>query len=314
MTTSTSSGTQGICAPDPAVQLDIDVVVVSYNSRAHLRPCVADLAELDGVSVFVVDSDSTDGSLETIEDLPVTVVPLGVNRGFGYGCNVGWRAGGAAYVLFLNPDARLDRTSLARLASVLDEEASIGAVAPRVDDPDGALDFSLRRFARLRSTYARAVFLHRIVPHASWSDELIRDERAYCQAHDAEWVSGACILVRRRALEAIEGLDEGFFLYREDMDLCRRLLEHGFRVRFEPAARAVHAGGASAPRTRLYPVLAASRVRYARKHHRRLVAELERGGVALEALTHMVACKGGREARLGHAAAFRAAVRARAHD
>jgi GT2 family glycosyltransferase len=110
--------------------------------------------------------------------------------------------------------------------------------------------------------------------------------------------------VRREALHRLRGLDERFFLYREDMDLCRRLRAAGYDVRFEPAAIVRHVGGASAPRAGLFPVLAESRVRYARKHAAPVAAGLERLGVALEALTHTVVARGGGAARAGHAKAL----------
>lgn len=282
----------------------VDSVVVSYNSAGSLRACVEPLAGTAGVRVIVVDNASSDGSLETIADLPAERIALNRNGGFSHGCNVGWRAGDARYALFLNPDARIDPSSLDRLVDVLETASDVGAVAPRIDHSDGPLEYSQRRFPRLRSTYARALFLHRLFPRASWSDELVRDPAAYERSGSPDWVSGACILVRRSALEELGGWDEGFFLYSEDTDLCRRLRNAGYDVRFEPGARVIHEGGASAPRASLLPVLAASRLRYAAKHRSPPAAALERLGVALEALTRVVVSRGGRAARAGHGRAF----------
>src|SRR5262249_33020080 len=149
------------------------------------------------------------------------------------------------------------------------------------------------RFPRLLSTYAQALFLHRLFPNAAWSNEMVRDQRAYERPGAPEWVSGACILVRRTALEELGGWDDGFFLYSEDTDLCPRLRGRGYGVLFEPTARVVHVEGASAPRSATFPLLAASRVRYARKHHSRPYALLTRLGVALGSLTHVVVSSGG---------------------
>src|SRR5439155_2634693 len=140
----------------------------------------------------------------------------------------------------------IDTTSLERLVQVLEDDERVGAVAPKIVYPDGSITFSQRRFPRLRSTYARAVFLHRAAPRATWTDEIVRDERKYEQPRSAEWVSGACLMVRRSALEELGGWDEDFFLYSEDIDLCRRLWRSGRKVRFEPSATSVHEGGASA--------------------------------------------------------------------
>jgi N-acetylglucosaminyl-diphospho-decaprenol L-rhamnosyltransferase len=282
----------------------VDVVVVSYNSSEHLRRCVEALAEAAEVTVIVVDNSSSDGSLDTLAGLDVTKVALDYNAGFAHGCNVGAASGRAPYVLLLNPDAVLDERSLRRLVRALEENADAGAVAPRIVAASGELHYSQRRFPRLRSTYAQALFLHRIFPRATWVDELVRREEDYERAGSPEWVSGACVLVRRSALEELHGLDEGFFLYCEDTDLCRRLRDAGHDVRFEPEAVALHEGGASSPRSSLLPVLAASRIRYALKHHGRLRALLERIGIGLGAVTHLVAGRGGAAARTGHARAL----------
>ena len=286
----------------------IDVVIVSYNSRDRLRACVGPLLEAPGANVIVVDNASPDQSLEAVRDLPLQAIQLPVNGGFAHGVNAGWRAGSAPYVLLLNPDARIDAASLETLVQALEEDPSIGAVAPRILDDEGSLDYSLRRFPRLRSTYARALFLHRLFPTASWADELIRDHAVYERRGNPDWVSGACVLLRRDALVQLDGLDEGFFMYSEDIDLCRRLRAAGYELLYEPAALVEHEGGGSAPRAELLPVLAASRLRYAAKHRSAVGALLERIGVALEAATHIAVSRGGRRARAGHARAFRLAV------
>jgi GT2 family glycosyltransferase len=287
----------------------VDVVVVSYNSEAYLRGCVEPLSVLPDVSVTVVDNASTDGSVASVADLPIAVTPLDRNLGFAAGCNAGWRGGNAPYVLFLNPDARIDAESLMRLVGTAVQSTSTAAVAPKILNADGSLDYSQRRFPRLRSTYAQALFLHRLFRTAEWTDELVRDDRAYERPGSPEWVSGACLLVRRSVLERLNGLDEGFFLYCEDLDLCRRIRGLELDVCFEPRAVVVHEGGASAPRAELLPVLATSRARYASLHQPRPVALLERGGIALGALTHALVCRGGLRARRGYVRAIRAAVR-----
>jgi N-acetylglucosaminyl-diphospho-decaprenol L-rhamnosyltransferase len=286
----------------------VDVVVVSYNSRRKLRRCVDPLLEAGDIRVIVADNASADGSLEAVAGLPVTALALPANGGFAHGCNAGIAAGDAPYVLLLNPDAEIQPDAVRRLAEVLGADERLGAAAPRIEAEDGSLEFSQRRFPRLRSTYAQALFLHRVFPRARWVDELERDLAAYDLPGSPEWVSGACVLLRRTALEAIGGLDDGFFMYCEDIDLCRRLRDAGYELRFVPDAVVTHEGGASAPRASLLPVLAASRVRYARKHRGRVGALLERGGVALGALTHALVSRGGRAARAGHLRAFRRAL------
>jgi N-acetylglucosaminyl-diphospho-decaprenol L-rhamnosyltransferase len=298
------SGNYGIGVNDTRV----DVVVVSYNSSAKLRRCVEPLAGHDDVHVIVVDNASPDHSADVVADLPLTLIRLRTNRGFAHGCNVGLNAGAARYVLFLNPDAEITVESILVLANVLEANERIGAVAPRIVEADGALDFSQRRFPRVRSTLSQAFFLHRVFPRASWTDEVVRNVELYEEPHPVDWVSGACVLVRRAIAEQLNGFDEGFFMYCEDKDLCRRIWTAGYEVRFEPSATAVHIGGVSAPRSKLLPVMAASRIRYARKHFPKARALLERLAVMLLALTHMIVSRGGRSRRAGHTAALLVAM------
>jgi N-acetylglucosaminyl-diphospho-decaprenol L-rhamnosyltransferase len=278
----------------------VDVVVVSFNSADTLRDCVEPLAADDSTQVIVVDNASTDGTLATVADLPVGVLALERNHGFAFGCNRGWQTGSAPFVLFLNPDARIDVESLRRLVARLEADESAGLVAPRLLEADGSLELSQRRFPRLRSTYAQALFLPRLFPRRSWVDEVVHDRAPYDRPCSPEWVSGACMLLRRSALERVGGWDERFFMYSEDKDLCRRLRAAGFGVRYEPAATVVHVGGVSAPRASLLPVLAASRILYASKHHGRAAALLERLGIALGSLTHALLTSRGRATRAGY--------------
>jgi N-acetylglucosaminyl-diphospho-decaprenol L-rhamnosyltransferase len=286
----------------------VDVVVVSYNSRSTLRACVAPLASLPWVDVTVVDNASPDDSPAAVADLDVNVIRSQHNGGFSYGCNLGAAAGRASYVLFLNPDARLSPRDLRALLDALEEDPQLGVVGPRILHEDGTLAWSQRRFPRLRSTYAQALLLHRLFPRAAWTDELVRDAAAYERPGSPDWLSGACLLVRRAALEEVGGLDQGFFLYSEDTDLCRRLRQAGWGVRFDPRATVHHVGGASAPRTTTEWISATSHVRYARKHGRRGTAALDAVGVALGGATHAAIWLRRPERARGHFAAFRAAL------
>jgi GT2 family glycosyltransferase len=280
----------------------VDVVVVSYNSREHLRSCVEPFVGLPGIRVIVIDNASEDGSLDAVADLPVLALARH-NGGFAFGCNAGWREGKAPFVLFLNPDATLDVESLDQLVGVLAADSRVGAVGPKLVSTNGSLILSQRRYPRLRSTYAEALFLHRVWPRAEWVSESVRALGAYERPGAPEWLSGTCLLVRRDALERVGGFDERFFLYCEEIDLCRRLREAGFEIRYEPTAVCYHVGGASAPRPTLLPVLAQSRVRYAQKHFSAGGALLERLGIALNALTHSLFSRGA-AVRAGYARAL----------
>jgi N-acetylglucosaminyl-diphospho-decaprenol L-rhamnosyltransferase len=282
----------------------MEIVVVSYNSEDTLRDCVAPFTGQPDCRVIVVDNRSTDSSVASLAGLDVTMIAAEENRGFAAGCNIGYRAGSAPFVLFLNPDARAEPELVPRLRGVIESAPDIGAVAPRILDDEGALDYSLRRFPRRRSTFAQALFLHRALPRATWVDEVVRNEDAYEHAWSPDWVSGACLLVRRSVLDQIGGFDEGYFHYSEDTDLCRRIRDAGYDIRYEPSAVVVHLGGRSTPRPALLPTLAAARVRYVRRHDGRAAALAERIGVGLGAVTHLVVGRGGLQQRRGHGRAL----------
>jgi N-acetylglucosaminyl-diphospho-decaprenol L-rhamnosyltransferase len=286
----------------------VDIVVVSYNSRGQLARCIENLHDLTGVQVIVVDNASSDGSADVSAQLGVETVRLNRNGGFGHGCNAGWRRGNSPFVLFLNPDTTIDVPSLSKLVRLLEITPRAGIAAPRIVGEDGSLDYSQRRFPQLASTYGRALFLHRVFPRAPWTDELIREPEFYEHRGSPDWVSGACLLVRRRLLERLDGFDERFFMYCEDIDLCRRVRDEGFDIVFEPESVSVHGGGASAPRSALLPVLAASRIYYSRKHESALHAALEQVGIGLEAMTHSLLTRRGAAARRGHTSALRVAA------
>jgi GT2 family glycosyltransferase len=287
----------------------VDTVIVSYNSRDVLLAGVEPLLGIDGVTVTVVDNASSDDSPSVLEGLAVRVIQSGRNGGFGFGCNLGMAAGSAPYVLLLNPDARIERADLDRLVAVLDAEADVALVGPRLLDGDGALIANLRRCQRTSSIWAQALFIHRVLPRARWANEIDRCPLAHDEVAYPAWVSGACMLARRAALERIGGFDEGFFLYCEDMDLCVRLRAVGGRVRYEPSAVVRHQEGRSAPRTSLFATLAQSRSRYARKHHGPLRWRLQHAGIVCEALTHTIVNVRRPANARGHAAALRAVLR-----
>jgi GT2 family glycosyltransferase len=266
----------------------VDAVIVAYNSAPTLAGCVTPLAAEGDVHVIVVDNASPDDTAGAIEGLGATLVRAGTNGGFAAGSNVGIASGSAPFVLLLNPDARLQPEDLHALVAVLERDTAIGIVAPRILEDDGTTALSQRRFPRRVSTFAQALFLHRIWPRAQWTDELIRDPRAYEHGNSPDWVSGACMLMRRDLVERLGGLDESFFLYNEDIDLCARTREAGFDVRYEPAATAHHIGGASAPREQLMAIYARGRVAYARKHGDRTGALVEAAGVILGHVTHAI--------------------------
>jgi hypothetical protein len=290
--------------PEPAA----DIVIVSYNSREFLRECVEPLAADPQLQVVIVDNASPDRSLEAVDGLDVITVAGDSNVGFARACNQGWRLTSAPYVLFLNPDARIAPDAVRRLVATLEGEEKVAIGGPRIVDFDGTLVYSQRRFLDVLSIWAQAFFLHHVFPQAAWTDGIIRSDDLYAAPGSPDWISGACLLVRRDVLERLDGFDERFFMYCEDQDLCRRARENGFDIRYEPLAVASHAGGASAPRAAMFPVLVESRRRYLVKHHGRVALGAAQAGLAAGEAIRLLFTRGGLRDRAGHLEGLRAAL------
>jgi N-acetylglucosaminyl-diphospho-decaprenol L-rhamnosyltransferase len=244
----------------------VDVVVVAYRSAAHLRACIQPLCEQPDIAVIVVDNACPERSLSTIDDLPVRVVDMGRNAGFAAGCNAGAAAGSADAILFLNPDARITPAHVHVLGSVLEHNPTCGAVGPRIIfEESGETQLSMRRRPGVAGAFAEALFLHHVFSRSEWATEDVR--RGYDEPRsDPTWLIGAALCVRRAAFEQLGGWDERFFMYNEDTDLGMRLREAGWVLRYEPTAKALHAGRASSSRSTQAVMRAEARVAYVRVH------------------------------------------------
>ncbi|MDT0182963.1 glycosyltransferase family 2 protein [Microbacterium sp. ARD31] len=228
----------------------ITVVVVTYNSAHLLRGCLSHLSALDDeVDIVVVDNCSSDGSAQAAREAAPTakVVERTDNGGFAVAVNEGVRHARGSSVLLLNPDAYITAGALRALAGSLSRQADVGAIAPLVT-PSGPV----------RPTIAAgsAPTIIRMMTHMSGLSTLpLRALRGhYAQLRhvlrssgsiDVEWVSGGCVLVRRAALESIGGLSERWFMYAEDIDMCLKLKDAGWRVALDSEVNATHETGQS---------------------------------------------------------------------
>lgn len=267
----------------------VDVVVVSYESRSLVLAALDSLAADGGLplDVVVVDNASTDGTVASVRERHprARIVANAENRGFSAACNAGWRSGRARHVLFLNPDAEVLPGALAALAERLDGRADVGIAGPRTLNEDGTVQVSTGEDLTLASERRQ----RRLVTGVRARDRraLAEADARHSREHEPGWVSGACLMARRAALEAVGGFDEGFFLYEEDADLCRRVRAAGYRVLFTPAAVVRHKLGQSmakaAGRARIE--YDRSHVRYYRKHNGPAQTALLRAWLAVQGLT-----------------------------
>jgi GT2 family glycosyltransferase len=255
--------------------LDLSAVVVSYNSRAHLAQCLGSIRRDPAgaaAEIVVVDNDSRDGSAELIESefRDARVVRNRDNVGYARAVNQGIAATAGRHVLVLNPDCEVASGALATLSGFLDAHADAGITAPRILNPDGSLEFSARAFPdHLTFFFNRYSLLTRLFPNNPFSRRYLLTDWDHKSARVVDWVSGACMLVRRDAVARVGGMDEAFFMFNEDVDWCRRMKDSGFAVWYVPDATVVHHIGAS--RTRVAPRVIVERhrgmIHYFHKHH-----------------------------------------------
>lgn len=221
-------------------------VIVNYNAGDHLLACVRSLRAEGVAEVVVVDNESRDGSGEALarSDPAATFVPMGANFGFGTAANRGVALTSAPYVLVMNPDTVVGPGMVDALAAALDRDPALAAVGPRIDNPDGSRYPSARRFPSVAQSAGHG-FLGLVWPANRFSRAYKMDDTGLAEARLVDWISGACLMVRRPAFDQVGGFDESYFMYCEDVDLCWRMSRAGWGVGYEPGGRVVHVVGVS---------------------------------------------------------------------
>jgi GT2 family glycosyltransferase len=253
---------------------DLAVVVVNYNAGEHLLACLTSVLASAGdaaLEIVVVDNNSRDGSAKAAaQRLPeVLVIETGTNRGFAAGVNVGIRATRAPFVFVLNPDAEITVGSLSALAKLARDRPNAGLLGPLIRNTDGTLYPSGRTFPSVLQAIGHA-FLGPFDPENRFTREYTMAGWDRTTERRVDWVSGSAMLLRRSALDRIGLLDEGFFLYGEELDLCTRLRDAGWRVVFTPEVEVTHVGAVSTGRSRRMNLIHSRSIyRYYRKHRAR---------------------------------------------
>ncbi len=240
-----------MAGPASTQSAELSVVFVNYQSYSELRGCLASLRQdaARGAALVVVDHSTDPASADALAaDFPgVRILRIAGNYGFAAGVNRGARECDTTYLLLVNPDSVVEPDLCATLAAWMDAHPDVGAVGPRIRNRDGSVQASARRFPNLTTAIAgRSSWLTRAFPRnplSRWNLPL-REAGPDTPAR-TDWVSGACVMIRRAAFDAVGGMDEGFFLYWEDADFCRRLASAGWQTMYFPGVAAVHMGGGS---------------------------------------------------------------------
>ena len=253
----------------------LDVVVVNWNAGTYLADCVHALAAahrstFELSSVTIVDNASADGSLSLVPevDVPIELVRNDVNRGFAAACNQGAERGNGSYILFLNPDTRVSPSALDKSVAFMSDpvNASIGICGGQMMGDDGQRGLSCSRFPTLSMSVSMMTGLSLLLPRWFPSQRLRPDELAGSGVVDQ--VIGAFFLIRRPLFAALQGFDERFFMYMEEVDLAYRARQRGFLSYYLAEAVVYHKERVSSDRARgdRLAYLLRSRSEYARKH------------------------------------------------
>ncbi len=230
------------------------IVIVSYNTRRHLRRCLLSLRKNPisegNFATIVVDNSSRDGSPEMVKKhFPeVYLIENDDNLGFAKGCNQGFKAIDANYYLLLNSDAAVMGNALDVLVSFMDANPDVGATGGLIFTEDGNIQPSTLQYPTYWNLmFSRSSLLSKI-PIFRWKMEELR--KLPEDLSDVPALAGGFIMFRSEALEQVGLLDERYFLYLEDVDICKRLKKAGWRIVFNPNARILHAWGASSKKRR----------------------------------------------------------------
>jgi N-acetylglucosaminyl-diphospho-decaprenol L-rhamnosyltransferase len=251
----------------------LSVVIVNYKTYAELDECLGSLlpAPASDLEVIVVDHSSSTPELERLSaKFPeVGLVPTQGNPGFSAGINAGARLARGRHLLILNPDTRMQPGAVDAMAAYLDSHSDTAVVGARVEDPGGTVQRSARRFPTMLTGLAgRSSLVTRLWPDNPLSRHDTLADATTTAPREVDWVAGSCMAVSADAFRHVGGMDEQFFLYWEDADLCKRLKEAGRKTIYLPSAVVVHGVGRSRRHARVLSVRAFHRSAYLyfRKH------------------------------------------------
>ena len=233
--------------PPARAPLGVSVAVVNFNTKDLLERCLESVLAANPDSVVVVDNHSSDGSAAVVRERFPTVCLIAndVNRGYGGAANQAVRVCSSPFVLLLNSDTRGAPDTLANLATYLKREGSAAVVGPRLVSGDGRLQRSTYPFPHAADIIFGESGLHQVIRRVPWLRERFLRTWAHDRPRAVPWVLGAAITLRRTAFDELGGFDEAYFLYYEEIDLCRRAADLGLKTHFAPVATVIHDGGAS---------------------------------------------------------------------
>lgn len=245
--------------------MELSIIVLNYNTVDLLKKCLQSIffnEHQTPCEVLVVDNNSRDGSAKTVRrEFPnVDLIANSTNRGYARAVNQALKVSQGEYILILNADIRLLPGAIDELKKFMDIHQEAGIVGAKLLNPDGTLQYSCRTFYALRTILYRRTILAKLFPQSRIIREHLMTDWDHSDVREVDWVLGSCLMVRREAIRDVGMMDERYFLYFEDVDLCYRMKRGGWKVYYLPQARMIH-------------------------HHRR---DSARKGINRERLSHLI--------------------------
>lgn len=280
--------------PGSSSAIDLSIAIVSFNTQVLLLDCLRSVFEsalTARFEVIVVDNHSGDATVKAVQvSYPtVRIIANPENRGFSKGVNQALALSSGRYLLMLNSDTRIQAHALERMLACLDQEPDIGAVGCKQWTEDGRMYQSCFPFPSIRDHLAYAAIFQKCAPAVQ---RALAGRRVIdcSQSQDVDWINGACLMVRRDLLKACGGLDEGYFMYFEDVDLCRAVRQRGYRIRHLAEADVIHLIGRSGVgnRTQLNLVWEFSRIRYVEKHFSWFTRGIMKGWIVTGVMARLI--------------------------
>lgn len=247
--------------------MKLSIIIVSYNTVGLTRACVESLLQQNlpaKTEIIVIDNASHDDTVLLLRsDFPeVSVLANSTNVGLAAAVNRGLRESRGDYCLILNPDVVALEGAIGQLIDYMDEHSDVGVAGGKLLSPNGKLQYSCYRFYRMMTIFYRRTWLGQTSWGRAANHSFLMKDFDHARVREVDWLMGACLMVRMRALQAVGGMDERFFLYFEDVDWCRRFWQAGWRVTYVPRALFSHYHQRSSEQSSALGLLTNSAVRH----------------------------------------------------
>ena len=245
--------------------MDLSIIILNYKQKGLVKQCIKGIVTAQPqlkYELIVVDNDSKDGSLEMVNvmfkeekqlgnqpELPLNK-PLEIpsiktiqsesNDGFAAGNNLGIQKASGKYIMIINPDIAVVPGALEEMVNFLESNSSVGMISPKLINPDGSVQYSCRRFPNIFTPIYRRTILGKLPFAKKYLTDYLMMDFDHSNSKEVDWLFGACLLIRKSILDRIGMFDERFFMYFEDLDLCRRFWQAGFKIMYFPVVEMVH--------------------------------------------------------------------------